>query len=108
MKPIITTAVIRRPGGRPVRRRIFTEAERECLERWLEEGVEKPITLTTLSRIRKGWPGLAEDMTLLFKAVRRLQRLKRWRGRTTGGTGFGSALRLAESALTRSKNAGAT
>jgi len=91
-----------------VRRRIFTEAERECLEKWLMEGVEEPITLTTLSRIRKGWPGLAEDMDLMFRAVRRLQRLRRWRGRTTGGSRFGSALRRAESALTRSRNAAST
>lgn len=91
-----------------MRRRIFTEAERKCLEKWLTEGVEEPITLTTLSRIRKGWPGLAEDMDLMFRAVRRLQRLRRWRGRTTRGSGFGSALQRAESALTRLRRDAAT
>jgi len=88
--------------------RIFTEAERECLERWLEEDVEEPITLTTLSRIRKGWPALAEDLELLFRAVRRMQRLQRWEGRTTWGSEFGSALRRAESELTRARRGGAT
>jgi hypothetical protein len=88
-----------------VRRRIFTEAERECLETWLEEGVEDPITLTTLSRIRKGWPELAEDMELMFRAIRKLQRLRRWRGRATGGSGFGLASRRAASVLTRVRSA---
>ena len=91
-----------------MRRRIFTEAERECLETWIEEEVEDPITLTTLSRIRKGWPGLAEDMELMFKAIEKLQRLCRWRGRATGGSEFGSALRRAESALTRARRGAAT
>ena len=91
-----------------MRRRKFTEAERGCLETWLEEGVERPITLTTLSRIRKGWPGLAEDMDLMFRAIRKLQRLRRGRGRVTGGSEFDSALLRAGSALTRARRGAAT
>jgi hypothetical protein len=90
-----------------MRRRIFTEAERRCLERWLREDVETQLTLTTLSRIRREWPNLAEDLELLFKAIRKMQRLRRWRGRRRLDE-FGSALRCAESALTRARRELAT
>ena len=91
-----------------MRRRIFTEAERGCLETWLEDGVEDQMALTTLSRIRKGWPELAEDLDLMFRAIRRLQRLRRWRGRETGGSEFGLASRRAASGLTRVRSAPST
>ena len=44
---------------------IFTERERRLLKAWLEgEGTRE--TRNILSWIRKGWPLLAEDLTLLF------------------------------------------
>jgi len=82
---------------------IFTEWERELLRSWLEEGKESQSTRNLLSKIRKRWPDLAEDMTILFEAIRKMQRLQRWRGRLTGHSEFESALLRAGSALTRAR-----
>ncbi len=83
-----------------MRRYIFTDRERRLLEAWIETAEESQETRNVLSWIRQGWPGLADDVTLLFKVVRTMMKRRRWRGYATGGSEFGSALRRAESALT--------
>jgi hypothetical protein len=79
-------------GVEGLRRYIFTDLERRLLERWMETEEESQETRKVLSWIRQGWPSLAEDMTLLFKAVKMMQRRRRWRGYKTRGSEFGSAL----------------
>ena len=86
-----------------MRRYIFTKRERRLLREWIEEGEETQETRKVLSWIRKGFPQLAEDMSLMFETIRAMQRRRRWRERITGRGEFGSALRRAESALTRAK-----
>ena len=86
-----------------MRKFIFTERERRLLRKWLETGEENGETLKVLSWIRKRWPMLAEDMTLLFETIKAMQRQQRWRERMTKDSEFGSVLRRAESALTRAK-----
>jgi len=87
-----------------VRRFIFTERERGLLERWIEdEEEEDQQTRIVLSWVRRNWLTLADDMTLLFKAVRTMMRRRRWRGRVTRNSEFGAALRRAESALGRAR-----
>ena len=88
-----------------MRRYIFTERERRLLERWIETAEEVEDLQRILSWIRQGWPGLAEDMTLLFRAVDAMMRRRRWRGYLTRGSELGSALRRAESASTRARGA---
>ena len=91
-----------------MRRFIFTKRERELLSTWLETGEEDNETRKLFSRIRKGFQEMAEDMELMFAVIRALMRRRRWRGRITGRTEFGSALRRAESALTRTRRGAAT
>jgi len=91
-----------------MRRYIFTDRERRLLEAWIETGEEAGDLPRVLSWIRQGWPRLAGDVALLFRAVRAMMRRRRWRGYVTRGSGYGSALRRAESALTRSRSGGAT
>ena len=87
-----------------MRRFIFTERERRLLERWIEdEEEEDQQTRIVLSWVRRNWSTLADDMTLLFKAVRTMMRRRRWRGRVTGSSEFGAALRRAEFALSRAR-----
>jgi hypothetical protein len=84
-----------------MRRYIFTERERRLLEEWMEAGEETGETRKVLSWIRKGFHGLAEDVDLMLRVIRVMQRRRRWRGRITSRNEFGSALRRAESALSR-------
>jgi len=84
-----------------VRSYIFTERERRLLERWIrDDGEENQQTRIVLSRVRRNWFTLADDMVLLFEVVRTMMR-RRWRGRVTRGSGFGAVLRGAESSLSR-------
>ena len=86
---------------------IFTERERRLLWRWIEdEGDEDQQTRIVLSWVRRNWVSLADDMTLLFMAVRAMMRRRRWEGRVTGGSEFGSALRGSEAALGRAGRRG--
>ena len=57
-----------------MRRYIFTERERRLLREWIEEGEETQETRKVLSWIRRGFPLLAEDMSLMFKTIRTMQR----------------------------------
>jgi len=92
-----------------LRRYIFTDRERRLLEQWIDSEMnESQATRDLLTKIRKGWPRLAEDMTLLFRVTRTMMSRRRWRGYATRGSEYGSALRRAVSALTRLRNAGAT
>jgi hypothetical protein len=84
-----------------VRRYIFTDRERKLLRGWMETGEESQGTMNVLSWIRQGFPLLAEDMDLLFKAIRTMQRRHVWRGYATRRSEFGSALRRARSSLNR-------
>ena len=58
---------------------IFTDRERRLLEAWIETGEENGETRKVLSWIRKGFLGLAEDIDLMFRAIRMMQRQHRWR-----------------------------
>ena len=91
-----------------MRRFIFTDRDRRLLEAWIAGEEENQDMRKLLSQIRKGWPLLANDVELLFRAIRVMMRRERWRERMTGGSEFGSALRRAESGLTRVKRGGAT
>ena len=91
-----------------MRKYIFTDRERRLLEEWIEEGAENQQTRIVLSWVRKNWISLEEDMELLFKVVRKMQGQQRWWGRVTGRSEFGSALRRAESALTRARRGAST
>jgi len=91
-----------------VRRFILTDRERRLLERWIEDEEEDQQTRIVLSWVRRNWSTLADDMTLMFETIRVMMRRKRWRGRMTGRSEFGSALRRAESALTRVRRGAAT
>ena len=59
---------------------IFTERERRLLRDWIEEGEETQETRKVLSWIRRGFPLLAEDMSLMFETIRAMQRRHRWWG----------------------------
>ena len=91
-----------------MRRFIFTDRDRRLLEAWIAGEEETQDMRKLLSQIRKGWPLLAEDMELLFKTIEVMMRRKRWRERLIGRSEFGSALRRAESGLTRVKRGAAT
>jgi hypothetical protein len=92
-----------------VRRYIFTDRERRLLEQWIDsETNETQGTRDLLTKIRKGWPRLADDLALLFRVARTMMSRRRWRGYATRGSEYGSALRRAESALTRLRSAEAT
>jgi len=91
-----------------VRRYIFTDRERRLLEQWIDSEKESQSTRDLLTKIRKGWPRLAEDMALLFRAVGTMMSRRRWRGYATRSSEYESALRRAESALTRLRSAEAT
>jgi hypothetical protein len=91
-----------------VRRYIFTERESELLRGWIETGEESQATMNVLSWIRQGFPLLAEDMQLLFKAIRTMQRRHVWRAYATRSSEFGSALRRARSSLNRIRGGATT
>jgi len=91
-----------------MRHYVFTDRDRRLLKAWIAGEEETQDTRKLLSQIRKGWPRLAEDVEILFETIDAMMGRKRWRGRATGGSEFGSALRRAESGLTRSRRGGAT
>ena len=91
-----------------MRRYIFTDRERRLLEQWIDSEMESQATKDLLTKIRKGWPRLAEDLILLFSTVRTMMSRQKWRGYATRSSEYGSALRRAESALTRLRKGGAT
>lgn len=80
---------------------IFTERYRRLLRRWLEIGEGDGEIRKLFTGIRQSVPQLAEDVDLMLRVIRELRRRRRWRGRITGRSELGSALRRAESALTR-------
>jgi len=80
---------------------IFTERERELISKWMETGEETQQTKNILSWIRKRWLMLAEDVELWMQTIKAMQRKQVWRSYITRHSEFGSALRRAESALTR-------
>jgi len=89
-------------------RTIFTARNRRLLERWLEKGEETGETRKLFTQIRRSTPQLLSDLQLMRRVITELKRRRRWRGRVTGGSESGSALRRAESALSRIRNGGAT
>lgn len=91
-----------------MRRYIFTDRERRLLERWIETDEENQEIRNILSWIRQGWPGLADDMTILYEAIRTMMRRRRWKRYKTQSSELGSALRRAESELTRARRDAAT
>ena len=94
--------------GDDVRGFIFTERERRLLERWLEEDEETGETLKVFHWIRLNLTQVREDVDLMLRVIRELRLRRRWRGRRTGRSEFGSRLRRAESALTHARRGRAT
>jgi len=84
---------------------IFTERERRLLRRWLEEDVETHETVKVFMKIRAYTSSLRGDLELMLEVAKELRKRRRWSGYVTKGSEFGSALRRAESALTRLRNA---
>jgi len=84
-----------------MRAKVFTERDRRLLESWLEEGVETGETRKLFTQIRRSTPQLLADLQLMRRAINELKKRRRWRGRVTGGSEFGSASRRAESRLSR-------
>jgi len=84
-----------------LRRYIFTEKERRLLEGWLRTGEENQTTRDVFSLIRRNVSPLNRDLRLTLEVIRELKKRRRWSGRVTETSGFGSTFRLAESALTR-------
>ena len=86
-----------------MREYILTEDDHRRL-RWLEKGEEDQTTRNLFVKIRRSLSQLRTDLDLILDVIRELKRQRRWRGRITGSSEFGSALRCAESSLTRSIN----
>ena len=84
-----------------MRRYIFTENERRLLEEWLRKGEETQKTKNVFFLIRRNVSPLNRDLRLMLEVVRELKKERRWSGRVTESSEFGSKFRRAESALTR-------
>ena len=80
---------------------IFTKNERRLLEEWLKTGEENQTTRDAFWMIRRNVPPLNRDLRLMLEVIRELKKERRWSGRVTELSEFGSKFRLAESALTR-------
>jgi len=91
-----------------MRAKVFTERDRRLLEKWLEEDEETGETRKLFTQIRHTTPQLLMDLQLMSRIIVELKKRQRWRGRITVGCEFGSALRRAESALSRTGSGGAT
>ena len=87
---------------------IFTEKERRLLEQWLKTGDENQATKDAFCLIRRNMPHLNRDLRLMLEVIWELKRRRRWSGRVTESSEFGSKFRLAESALTRLRSERAT
>ena len=87
---------------------IFTKRERRLLERWLEEGEETGETVKVFHWIRRNLTSVREDVELMIRVIRELKRRRRWRGRLSSRSEFGSRLRRAGSALTRARRGRST
>lgn len=83
---------------------IFTEKERRLLEAWLKTGEENQTTKDIFCMIRRNVSPLNRDLRLMLKVIRELKKERRWSGRVTESSEFGSTFRLVESALTRLKS----
>jgi len=84
-----------------LRRYIFTENERRLLEEWLKTGEENQTTRDAFWMIRRNISPLNRDLRLMLEVIRELKKERRWSGRVTESSEFGSTFRLVESALTR-------
>ena len=82
-----------------MRRYILTENDRQRLLQWLEEDVEDQHTRNIFSQIRKNITPLREDIQLILRVIRKLQKERRWRGRASRGDELGRALLKADSRL---------
>jgi hypothetical protein len=88
--------------------KVFTERDRGLLESWLEDGEESGETRKLFTQIRRSTSQLLVDLQLMSRVINELKKRRRWRGRVTDGSEFGSASRRAESALSRIRSGGAT
>jgi hypothetical protein len=84
---------------------IFTRRERELLERWLEMGEESQTTRNLFTSIRTNFPQLADDVQLLIRVIRRLQRHRRWHGRVRKSDRLLTLLHSAKKSLKRARKA---
>jgi len=86
-----------------MRRYILTDRDREKLLKWLDTDEEDQPTRNLLSQIRKNILKISDDIDLILKAIRKMQRIHRWRGRTSPKDELGRAILRAGSKLKRVK-----
>ena len=73
------------------------------LLKWLDTDEEDQRTRNLLSQIRKNIPRISDGVSLVLKAIRKMQRMHRWRGRASPRDEFGRAILRARSKLKRVK-----
>ena len=85
-----------------MRRYILIDKDRKILLKWLDTD-EDQQTLNLLSQIRKNILRISDDVSLILKAIRKMQRIHRWMGRTSPKDELGRAILRARSKLKRVK-----
>ena len=73
------------------------------LLKWLDTDEEDQQTRNLLSQIRKNILRISDDVSLILKAIRKMQRMHRWRGRASPKDELGRAILRARSKLKRVK-----
>jgi hypothetical protein len=86
-----------------MRRYILTDKDREILLKWLDTDEEDQRTRNLLSKIRKNILRISDDISLILKAIRKMQRMHRWRERVSPKDELGRAILRARSKLKRVK-----
>jgi len=86
-----------------MRRYILTNRDREILLKWLDTDEEDQQTRNLLSQIRKNILRISDDINLILKTIRKMQRMHRWSGRASPKDELGRALLRARSKLNQVK-----
>ena len=86
-----------------MRRYIFTENDREILQKWLDTGHEDQQTRNLFSQIRKNVSKIRRDLTMMLQVIKKLQRQDRWHGRASRSDELGRAILRTESKLRQAK-----
>jgi len=86
-----------------MRRYILTDKDREILLKWLDTDEEDQPTRNLLSQIRKNILRISDDIGLILKAIRKMQRMHRWSGRASHKDELGRAILHSISKLKRVK-----
>jgi len=73
------------------------------LFKWQDTDEEDQQTRNLLSQIRKNILRMSDDMSLILKAIRKMQRMNRLRGRASSKDELGRAILRARSELKQAK-----